>query len=411
MLAACLVYLTVVFVENPSTTLISISSTPQLLNVRSRAIQQSNQIGVTNNAIPYSIAGLLGDGQVVAVADTGIDETSCYFIDPNGQVPRSPLLQPVTVPSFRKVITYAGVEGSDFIDQVDGHGTHVAGTIAGDIYNSQLQTTGQFNGVAPNCKLVVLDLSSNGGESLSVCDATCLYTPGYSAGARLHTNSWGSNFVGNGYYFGADVDLFLYQNPDLAIFFAAGNEGSNGNSTITAEASSKNIIAVGASETTLDSDNIANIAWFSSQGPTYDGRIKPDIIAPGDAVMSAKSNGTETCLTISVIHTVQAIMVHLASSLRRPEPPWQVPPLQAQPLSSDNTSWTPPRSTGRRSAIRLTTTAKALNQVEYWSKPCCFIQDLRCGNIGMSTTIFSLLVLLLITSKVTVSSIYRLCFH
>lgn len=295
MSAACLVYLTVVFVENPSTTLISITTAPKLLNVRSRAIQQSNQLGVNNTAIPYSLAGLLGDGQIVAVADTGIDDTSCYFIDPNGQVPRSPLLQPVTVPTMRKVITYAGVEGSDFIDQVGGHGTHVAGTIAGDILDSQLQTNGQFNGVAPNCKLVVLDLSSNGGEALSVCDATCLYTPGYSAGARLHTNSWGSGFVGNGYYFGADVDLFLYENPDFAVFFAAGNGGSNGGNTVTAEASSKNIIAVGASETTLDSDSVMNVAWFSSQGPTYDGRIKPDIIAPGDAVMSAMSNGTYFC--------------------------------------------------------------------------------------------------------------------
>lgn len=293
--AACLVYLSVVFVENPSSTLISLTNTPQLLNVRSRAIQQSNQIGVSNIDIPFSYAGLLGDGQVVAVADTGIDETNCYFIDPSGQVPRSPIQQPVTVPSFRKVITYAGVEGCDFIDQVDGHGTHVAGTIAGDIIDSQLQTNGQFNGVAPNCKLVVLDLSSDGGESLTICDATCLYTPGYSAGARIHTNSWGSPFVGSGYYFGSDVDLFLYQNTDVAIFFAAGNGGSGGNGTVTAEASSKNVIAVGASETTLDSESIENIAWFSSQGPTYDGRIKPDIIAPGDAVMSAMSNGIMIC--------------------------------------------------------------------------------------------------------------------
>ena len=54
--------------------------------------------------------------------------------------------------------------------------------------------------------------------------------------------------------------------------------------------SAKNVVAVAASETTLDSLSITNVAWYSSIGPTYDGRIKPDITAPGDSVVSALSN-------------------------------------------------------------------------------------------------------------------------
>jgi hypothetical protein len=50
-------------------------------------------------------------------------------------------------------------------------------------------------------------------------------------------------------------------------------------------------VSVGASETTYGSTNIDYVAYFSSKGPTYDGRIKPDLVAPGHMVESARSNG------------------------------------------------------------------------------------------------------------------------
>jgi hypothetical protein len=54
--------------------------------------------------------------------------------------------------------------------------------------------------------------------------ATDLYSPGYSAGARVHSNSWGSDKVGNGFYSAgnADTDRYLYENKELIIIFAVG---------------------------------------------------------------------------------------------------------------------------------------------------------------------------------------------
>jgi hypothetical protein len=90
----------------------------------------------------------------------------------------------------------------------------------------------------------------------------------------------------------------------LTIFFAGGNGGGNGvgTSTITMEASSKNVIAVASGHSTLGSANISYIAFYSSKGPTYDGRVKPDIVSPGHQLLSAKSAGTnsQTCDTIQM---------------------------------------------------------------------------------------------------------------
>ncbi len=95
------------------------------------------------------------------------------------------------------------------------------------------------------------------------------------------------------------------------IFFAAGNsgaEGSDGSSTITMEASGKNMVAVGSSETTLDTPDINYVAWYSSKGPVYDYRIKPDLVAPGDQLLSANSNGNDgqSCSTTEKTGTSMA---------------------------------------------------------------------------------------------------------
>lgn len=54
----------------------------------------------------------MGNGQVVSVADTGVDDLSCYFIDnANGQVPRSDSVSPVAYPNQRVLVQYAVFSG------------------------------------------------------------------------------------------------------------------------------------------------------------------------------------------------------------------------------------------------------------------------------------------------------------
>jgi|Transcript_14518 serine protease AprX len=162
---------------------------------------------------------------------------------------------------------------------------------------------GMYDGVAPNAKL---SISSLGTPDTGLCVPSIgqLYGPGYAAGSRVHSNSWGSYFNGNGYYSDQDTDRYLFINQGASIFFAAGNAGNNGDGskTVTIESCSKNVIAVGSSQTTLGSQDIGYVAFYSSKGPAYDQRIKPDLVSPGDSLLSAASagNGQQTCNTIGM---------------------------------------------------------------------------------------------------------------
>lgn len=272
--------------------LISLTSSPLVLNYHSRSIQESGNVGASSTASPYSAAGLLGDGQIIGIADTGVDESSCYFSDTqNGYVSRSTLSNPTFDLKHRKIIQYVVAEGGDASDEYSGHGTHTCGTALGSISGGDLWTVGMYDGVAPNAKLAFVDCGVSGGGLSIPSTAEALYGPSYLAGSRIHSNSWGSSFSGSGYYANNDVDQYLYDHTDSVIFFAAGNSGMIGYNTISIEAAAKNVIAVGSSESTLDSTDINYIAYYSSKGPTYDGRIKPDILAPGHTIMSVLSNG------------------------------------------------------------------------------------------------------------------------
>lgn len=111
---------------------------PELLNLRARSILQTASVGNSASNQIYTAAGLRGDGQIVSIADTGVDVNSCYFADARGRVKPSTANAPVIDPSFRKVIGYITNPCGDTVDTGGGHGTHVAGTVAGNVANADI---------------------------------------------------------------------------------------------------------------------------------------------------------------------------------------------------------------------------------------------------------------------------------
>jgi len=248
---------------------------PVLLNDQSRWICQSFVSGQT----PVWEKGIHGEGQIVGVGDTGVDADMCYFYDGSQGLPDETINN-----DQRKIIVYYDLSGSGDWDGY-GHGTHVAGSIAGD----NLADIGGYDycdGMAYCAKLVVQDIGSGGSLDGLPYDLNSYFGQARAAGARLHSNSWGS--YGDTSYdsYCQDVDEFMWDNPDFLVLFAAGNDGPDAH-TVTSPATAKDAVSVGATQNAYSGLDPENVASFSSNGPTDDGRIKPTVCAPGHYVISA----------------------------------------------------------------------------------------------------------------------------
>ncbi|MGD9613165.1 MAG: S8 family serine peptidase, partial [Kiritimatiellia bacterium] len=277
---------------------------PRLLN---DVAVRTNLMNVSN---AWTTLGLTGTNQIVAVCDTGLctGNTNTLHRD------------------FSNKLVWAQALGrtGDWSDD-DSHGTHVAGSVLG----SGAMSTNRYKGVAYQAKLVFQSvLDSSGGLGGLPADLNVLFKAAYTNGARIHSDSWGAANAG---YYDEDcrnLDMFVWSNKNMLIVVAAGNEGidANANGVVDPDSmdtpgTAKNCLTVGAAESvrpefssytwgsSWPSDYPANpikddeisgpddginqgLAAFSSRGPCDDGRIKPDIVAPGTDLASTRSKGT-----------------------------------------------------------------------------------------------------------------------
>jgi PGF-pre-PGF domain-containing protein len=244
---------------------------------------------ITNVYDVRNTHGLTGRGQIVAVADTGLDtgiNDASMHDDIQGRI--------------KALHAWWSSDGDTGAEDNDGHGTHVAGSVLGNGSRSN----GKYAGMAPEAQLVFQALQYDGisywfknGTLYTPSNLSLLFQQAYNDDAKIHSNSWGyvnESEFGSYTLQSQSVDDFMWQNPDMLIVFAAGNEGKTGSGTITPPGTAKNALTVGASENDrpskdITSDNINEIADFSSKGPTDDNRIKPDVVAPGTYIISTRS--------------------------------------------------------------------------------------------------------------------------
>jgi hypothetical protein len=261
------------------------------------------QTGEVDDTVVFD-HGLRGDRQIIGILDSGIDIDHCQFRDDEYGLPALNDHEGTSISVHRKVIAVDFYWENDWPDpgpgswDDEGHGSHVAGSAAGD---EGADGSHQFvDGMAPAARLVIQD----GGAAIDDCGDMpgigCPMRPlepvlqqAFSQGARLHTNSWGDEEEippFNRYTERtADVDRFIWNHRNFLVFFAGGNDGPSDNS-IGSPATGKNVVAVGA--TRRGNVEPPCVTSFSSRGWTHDGRIKPDIVAPGESVVSAFSDGS-----------------------------------------------------------------------------------------------------------------------
>jgi hypothetical protein len=286
------------------------------------ASYRSLQSGSPNGPTPLHDRGLHGQGQIVAVVDTGLDYTSCYFAEPDGTPPPFNTGSAAGLDWQNVDLTRRKVVAYDFLYSCDqypnapgcdrpgepgsldnqGHGTHAAGTVAGDKGAPIAHDFG--DSVAPAAKLIVQDAGflPTGDTCAQLPGLRCpldlfrVFEQAYKQGARIHSNSWGDRQGANAMQdppranypkSARDVDEFVWTHPDSLVIFNTGNLGSgrvSPKSALSAPGSAKNTIQVGGTRSRNNDDDM--IAAFTLFGPTDDGRIKPDLIA-GARVVAA----------------------------------------------------------------------------------------------------------------------------
>ncbi len=244
--------------------------------------------------VPIWNAGLFGTGQVAGLSDTGIVVAHNMFRDASVSPPYNS-----TSSTHRKVVRYLCGEWSDWDspavdanqDNPDDHGTHTAGSILG--YDNPVSGTSAMDGMAPGAKVSFCDIGNGDpdGYVYPPNDYTVMWDYMVLDGARTQSNSWGSAYQETYTSDEAMIDQYIYDNPNMLFVWAAGNEGATGTYSIGNQAAAKNAIAVGATGSTASQTSAAT-ASFSSRGPSYDNRLKPDVMTSGTNVGSADGDGT-----------------------------------------------------------------------------------------------------------------------
>ncbi|MBA3351979.1 MAG: S8 family serine peptidase, partial [Blastocatellia bacterium] len=243
---------------------------------------------------PLAQFGVDGTGVTVMVSDDGISipGNGGFYVTSTNTVD-GPLRG-----------TTAGASG--------GHGHINASIIAGNTPFGILDPTG-YNyglGIAPKSNIVNIPFLKSGNtttDAQAVDDALNTLGPN-GARATISNNSWGAGTNGNSYdalaaqYDGLVRDGSLAPTIDpFSIIFSAGNSGP-GALSLTRPKVSKNTIAVANSEnirpefTGTGADNLDDLRTSSSRGPAADGRIKPDITAPGTVITGSRAG---TCGSVT----------------------------------------------------------------------------------------------------------------
>lgn len=246
-----------------SLTMTSAGSTklaPGVQSVRlDRALHASLNESVPQIGAPAAwAAGFDGTGVKVAVVDTGIDANHPDLAG--------------------KVVAERNFSGAEGTQDGNGHGTHVASTVAG----SGAASGGAYKGVAPGAELInARALDAKGWESDSSVLAVVQWA--VDAGADIVNLSLGATDT-------PGIDLLeeavnTLSGQALSVI-AAGNDGPAA-TTVGSPGSAERALTVGA----VDGKDV--LASFSSRGPVVgDGSVKPEVTAPGVDITAAKFDST-----------------------------------------------------------------------------------------------------------------------
>jgi serine protease AprX len=232
--------------------------------------------------------GLDGTGVGVAIIDSGI------YPHPDLQNSSG---------SSRIVYSQSFVPGEPSANDAYGHGTHVAGIVGGNGSLSNLAYSQNYQGIATNVNLVNLRVLDENGEA---ADSTVIAAIETAIELKSTYNIRVINLsLGRPVYESYTLDPLCQAveaawQAGIVVVAAAGNSGrdntwgENGYGTVNAPGNDPAVITVGATKTRgTASRSDDTIGSYSSKGPTLlDHIVKPDLVAPGNRIVSLLSPGS-----------------------------------------------------------------------------------------------------------------------
>jgi serine protease AprX len=261
-----------------------------------------------DNAIPAVMAdvarqqyALDGTGIGIAVIDSGV-----YNHDDLHTADQS---------ASRIVYAESFVAGDASTNDAFGHGTHVAGIIAGNGQDSQSGYSRQYAGLAPNANIInlrVLDGNGAGSDSQVIAAIQRAVELKDTYNIRVINLSLGRQVFESYTQDPLCQAVETAWQAGIMVVVAAGNNGrnnsmgTNGYGTVGAPGNDPNVITVGATKTNGTPERLDDqIASYSSKGPTLiDHVVKPDLVAPGNRIISLQAPGSYLSTTYSSLNVV-----------------------------------------------------------------------------------------------------------
>lgn len=226
----------------------------------------------------WNTLGYYGEGVTICIIDTGIDDEHVGLDDMDD----NPTTDDPKVIAFYDAQNHPNQDDGTYEPYDNhGHGTHCAGVAAGTGANNY-----NHIGVAPKAKLVGVKIGGGGiPYDAAMRGVEWAIDNKDKFGIDILSNSWGLYIGGPANQNGNSALSRLMDeavDAGLIVFCAAGNTAVS--MTVYAPADSERAMAVGSVNDNHD------LSFFSSQGPTADGRIKPDICAVGEGVSAPRAN-------------------------------------------------------------------------------------------------------------------------
>jgi serine protease AprX len=289
-------------------------------NLLPQSVPLNSQIPTQIGASELHKVGVTGKGVTVAIIDSGLGQFSALNQNASG------LDRQITV------VNSLGEDASGTQD-LNGHGSHIASILADStsVFDQYGAPTGAHSGVAPDVDLVMIKAFDEKGEaSYSSVLQGIEYVIDNRDSLNIRVLNVAFSFPATSFYWEDPINQALMRAWDngITVIAPAGN-GGNKHMTVGVPGNNPYVITVGAMDdnrTPVDtSDDI--VASFSSFGPTVEGFMKPELLAPGTNVrgfvsqnsLLAEENGTSgisgTSQATAAAAGVVALMIQQDPSL------------------------------------------------------------------------------------------------